>query len=125
MRYSMGLAAALVLAVSASVMAVDPVRDAGSKIRGEWLGAPPVAATMNQGFVYRAYSVAPSAPAPVAQAAPAPAPAPQVAQSNGAVRSYSYQPAPTVMYNYNTNRQVERVAPYLRADHKILGLYGD
>lgn len=121
MRYSMGLAAALVLAVSASVMAVEPVRDAGSKIRGEWLGAPPVAATMNQGFVYRAYSVAPSAPAPVAQAAPAP----QVAQSNGAVRSYSYQPAPTVMYNYNTNRQVERVAPYLRADHKILGLYGD
>lgn len=121
MRYSMGIAGALVLAMSASVLAVDAVRDAGSKVRGDWLGAAPAAASLNQGYVYRAYSTAPSAPAPVMQAAPAPAPAPQVAQSNNQVRSFSYQPAPA----YNVNRPAERTAPYLRADHKILGVYGD
>jgi hypothetical protein len=119
MRYSMGFAGALLLAMSTSLMAVDAVRDAGSKVRGEWLGAPAASVNVNQGFVYRAYSVAPSAPAPVMQAAPAPAPAPQVAQSNGAVRSFSYAPAPTTVYSAN------RTAPYLRADHKILGQYGD
>lgn len=122
MRYSTGFAGALLLAMSMSLVAAEPVRDAGSKVRGEWLGVPARAnlnVNANQNYVYRAYSVAPSAPAQVMPAAPAP----QLAQSNGAVRSYSYQPAPTAVSG--TPAATARVAPYLRADHKILGLYGD
>ncbi len=126
MRYSMGFAGALLLAMSSSLLAVDAVRDAGSKIRDNWENAPARAYSNNAGTVYRSYSVAPSAPAPVA-AAPAPSPAAvaaaPAAPSNNAVRSYSYQPAQT--YNYNNNRRPARSAPYLRADHKILNQYGD
>ena len=41
MRYSMGLAGALLLAMSTSSFAVDAVRDAGTKVRGEWFGHGP------------------------------------------------------------------------------------
>jgi hypothetical protein len=130
MRYSMGFAGALLLAMSSSLLAVDAVRDAGSKIRENWENAPARAYSNNAGTVNRSYSVAPSAPAPVAAApapvaatAPAAVAAAPAAPSTSAVRSYSYQPAQT--YNYNNNRRPARSAPYLRADHKILNQYGD
>ncbi len=62
MRYSMGFAGALLLAMSTSLFAVDAIRDAGSKVRGEWLGAAQPMAGANQVFVYRSYNMAPSAP---------------------------------------------------------------
>ena len=120
MRYSMGFAGALLLAMSSSVFAADAIRDAGTKVRGEWLGAAQPAAVANQGVIYRSYSVAPSTSAPVA-VAPAPAVA---AQPNTAVRSYSYAPTQGGTYSYG-NRSPVRSAPYLRADHKIMGQYGD
>jgi hypothetical protein len=122
MRYSLAFAGALLLALSASVQA-DDIRDAGSKVRGNWQNFE--APTPNNGrMVYRSYSVAPSAPASVAAPAPA-APAPEMAQSqNGAQRSYSYQPAqPVYSYNYNRALTSARVAPYLRADHKVKAEY--
>ncbi len=125
MRYSMATAGALLLAMSATLHA-DGMRDAGSKIRGDWWGVGQSNTTSSNTLTMnRSYSVAPStavqsAPAPtvVAQAAPAPAPVAQ-AQGNTAVRSFSYQPS--TLGNGNRNA----VAPYLRADHKVKAQYGD
>ena len=89
MRYIMGFA--LLVAMSAASYG-DAVRDAGSKVRGDWMNIPAVVA-QNQA-IYRAYSVAPQAtapvvvaPAPVAAAPVAPAPSLQ-AQANRGVRSF-------------------------------------
>src|SRR5271168_1528194 len=100
MRYSMGFAGALLLAMSATLHA-DAIRDAGSKIRGDWWCSANATATANPVMIYRSYSVAPSAVDP---AAPAPAPVAQQAQSNTAVRSYSVKPSQ--MRDANVNRSI-------------------
>jgi hypothetical protein len=114
----MGFAGALLLAMSTSLFAVDAIRDAGSKVRGEWLGAAQPTASVNQGVIYRSYNVAPAPMVAAAPAAPMMAAAPAAPSSN-AVRSFSYQP------QVGAYGSAVRTAPYLRADHKILGLYGD
>jgi len=125
MRYSMGFAGALLLAMSTSVFSADAIRDAGTKVRGEWLGAARPTAGAYQGGAVRSYSVAPSAAVAAAPSQPAPmmAATPATAAPSGtAVRSYSYQPAQTGTY---VHRAAVRTAPYLRADHKVLGQYGN
>ena len=123
MRTFMVFAGAMLLALASSAAMADPVRDAGSKIRGDMTGA---ANGGNGSMVYRSYSVAPTPAAPAAQSAPAapamqPAPAAQPAPAvtrSAPTRSFSYQ-ATQPVYNYSRQVSQPAMAPYLRADHKI------
>lgn len=112
---------ALVVALTA-VAAADGVRDAGSKIRGDYWGGNTGWRSASPNVVYM--SPAPiTAPAPIVNVAPpaapvitAPAPAmapPMTAQSQAERRSFSYQPQPTQSFAPAPMRAPARAPQYL------------